>query len=156
MKLIKYLFIVIVFLGLIVAADYFSLLGTKTKKVLDFSEIRFKPIDINTNRPIYSARAICYRHGNRDICTIKDSGKPDIVSAQFPVHKILTLTWLFQKSEEYILPKDPNIKIMLIHNDYHSVSGDYNMKDIHANSGQLLEIKMEPKNWGESSQENAE
>ena len=147
---------ILLVIGLVIVADYFALLGTKNKKVLDFSELRIKTVDANTKRPIFNTRAVCYRHRDHDICTIKDSGELDIVSAQFPVHKVLTNTWLFQKSEEYIMPSDPNIKIMLIHNDYQKTSDDYDMHDIHTNSGQEIIVEMQPQNRGDAEENNNE
>lgn len=154
-KLVKGLLIFITLIIVLVIADYFAFLGSKTKKILSFSEIRFKTVDEQSGAPIVSTKAVCYRHGNHGACSIRDSGKLDIVSVQFPVHKIQENSWLFTQSEEFIMPADPDINIMLIHNDYHSVKNNFDMRDIHLNSGQLFTVKMQPKQL-ENQEQNSD
>ena len=155
-KILKYFLLLGVIISSIVLADYFSLFGTSTKKVLGFSELRIKPFDESTGAPVYGATATCYRHRNHDMCTVRESGRKDIISVQFPYHKIITRSWLFNQSEDILMPEDRNIKIMIIHNDYHNPKNDFDMKDIHEHSGKLISINMKPRDWKEKTEDMSE
>lgn len=128
-----------------VYADYLSLFGTTNKEVLDFAVIQFKPVDEESGAPIYDTHAVCFRHRNHNACTIRDTGRGDVVAAYFPMYKTVRKSLFFTQSEEMKMPLDGEIRIMLIHNNYQSKTNIFNMENIYKNSGQLLSIKMRAK-----------
>ena len=127
---------------LLIAADYFALFGTTVKKELDFSDLYFKPYDLKTGAPIFNAHATCYKHRNHEACTERESNNPDTVRVQFPLYRQTTSSWLFQHEEKIDMPLEGSIKIMIIHNDYQSVSDDYQLVDIYSESGKVYDIGM--------------
>lgn len=146
-KKIKIIIGVVIFILLssisFVAADYSELFGYKVEKRLSFAEIRFRTVDKETGGVIMNAGVRCFQQTNNNSCTLKESHQLGVVSVNVPVQKAVKKTILFKKAEEIYKSIDPEINIMIIHNNYYKQTVKMKMEDIYANS--VIEKTLEMK-----------
>lgn len=133
--------------GAFVVADYFALFGTKLDLRLEFSEIRFRTLDEETGGIIMHVGVRCIQKGINNACTRRESHKVGVVLVQVPVQHVIKKTNLFKKEEEIVKTLDPKIHIMLIHQNYHSLSKTLLMEELYLNKVTEYEIKMTPRKW---------
>lgn len=144
----------------IIGADYYELFGTTIEKRLSFAEIRFRTLDKDTGGIIMNAGVRCFQRTNMNSCTLKDSHQVGVVSVNVPIQRAVKKTLLFKKEEEIYKSIDPNINIMIIHNDYHNPTIRMDMEELYSNSAieRAIEktIEMTPRDWGNSESEEEE
>ena len=137
-KKVKIIILIVAFILLasasFVAADYYEAFGFKVEKRLSFSEIRFRTLDKETGGVILDAGVRCFQKTNNNSCTLKDSHQVGVVSVNVPIQKAVKKTLLFKKAEEIYKSIDPNINIMIIHNDYYKETVQMKMEDLYVNS----------------------
>lgn len=137
-----------------VTADYYELFGFKVEKRLSFAEIRFRTIDKVTGNVIMNVAGVrCFQKTNNNSCTRKESNKVGVVSVNVPVQKAVKKTLLFKKAEEIYKSIDPEINIMIIHNDYYKPTIIMQMEEIYANSVIEKTIELAPVIQDNSEQE---
>ncbi len=142
--------------GLFIAADYYSLFGTRTNVKLDFVEARFRTLDADTGKLVLNVGVRCFQKNNMNACTRRDSHRAGIVSVHIPVRRIIKKSVLFEKSEELIKASDPEIHIMLFHQNYHNPTETLLLADIYSNKVNEITVNMKPRIWddlGESDDE---
>jgi hypothetical protein len=119
---------------LFVTLDYFEVFGTTIEKRLSFTEVRFRTINAETGGVILNAGVRCFQKTNNNSCTLKDSHQVSVVSVNVPIQKAVKKTLLFKKAEEIYKSIDPEINIMIIHNDYYKQTVKMEMEELYANS----------------------
>jgi hypothetical protein len=144
---------IIIASGLFVTADYFELFGTTVEKRLDFAEIRFRTLDKDTGGIVMNAGVRCFQKTNMNSCTLKDSHRVGVVSVNVPIQRAVKKTILFKKAEEIFKSIDPEINIMIIHNDYHNPTVKLAMEDLYSSNVIEQTIEMTPRDWGNSDSE---
>jgi len=142
----------VLFVGLFVAADYYSLFGTKTNLKLDFVEVRIRTLDADTGGLVLDAGVRCFQKNNMNACTRRDSHRAGIVSAHIPVRREIVSTYLFRKSEEIIKTVVPEIHIMLIHQKYNNQTMTILLEDVYANKVKEYSVQMPPGKWVEQEE----
>lgn len=124
-------------------ADYFELLGTTIEKRLSFTEIRFRTLDKETGGVIMNAGVRCFQKNTNNACTLKNSHQVGVISVNVPIQKAVKKTLLFKKAEEIYKSIDPDINIMIIHNNYYKQTVTLAMEKLYANSIIEKTIEME-------------
>jgi len=124
-------------------ADYFELLGSKIEKRLSFTEIRFRTLDKETGGVIMNAGVRCFQKNTNNACTLKKSHQVGVISVNVPIQKAVKKTLFFEKAEEIYKSIDPNINIMIIHNNYYKQTVTLAMEKLYANSIIEKTIEME-------------
>lgn len=139
--------------GSFVAADYHEAFGFNVEKRLSFAEIRFRTLDKETGGVIMNAGVRCFKKNTMNACTLKDSHQVGVVSVNVPIQKAVKKTLLFKKAEEIYKSIDPNINIMIIHNDYYKQTVTMAMEELYTNSVIEKTIAMVQVKRDESDQE---
>jgi hypothetical protein len=135
----------ILFAVTFVVADYYEMFGATVEKRLSFSEIRFRTIDKETGGVIMNVTGVrCFQKTNNNSCTQKESHQVGVISVNVPVQKAVKKTLLFKKAEEIYKSIDPEINIMIIHNDYYKPTVIMKMEELYANSVIEKTIEMSP------------
>lgn len=140
--------------GLFVTADYFALFAEKQDVRIDFSEVRFRTVNADTGGLIMNVGVRCYQKNNMNACTRKDSHRVGIVSVHIPVRRVIKKTILFQKDAGIARTVDPEINIMLLHQNYDNPTKTLLMEDIYANKLTEYVIEMPPVAWEEEEVSN--
>lgn len=126
----------------LVAADYFTLFGSKTRVELAFTEARFKTTDKNNGNLIFNVGVRCFQKGNHNACTLRDSHQAGVVSVHFPYKRIIESSLLFTKNEKIEKAANPNVNIMFIHNDYYTITKKILLDDLFEDSGNEYRVEM--------------
>jgi len=130
--------------GLFIAADYFSLFGTKLDVRLDFSEVRFRTLDADTGGVVMNVGVRCTQKGIENACTRRESHQVGVVSVHIPVQRVIKKTFFFKKEEEIVKTLDPNIHIILIHHNHSILIKTLLMEDLYSNGVTEYVVKMSP------------
>lgn len=159
-KIIKKVFYIIsgliIFIGLFVVADYFTLFGTNTNVKLDFVEARLRAIDAETDSLVMNVGVRCFQKNNSNACTRRESHQVGVVSVHIPVRRVIEKSLFFKRSEEIIKAADPKIHIMLLHKDYYNPTKTLLLDDVYENKINEYEVEMPPRDWGDAQQEQEE
>ena len=144
--------VLILFVLSIVAADYFSMFGTKTRVELAFAEARFKMIDEDTGNLILGTGVRCFQKRNSNACTLRDSHQAGIVSVHVPYKRIVESTLLFTKNERIEKAADPNIHIMFINNNYFKITKSLKLEEFFKQESTEFIVKMKAVSSSESEE----
>jgi len=142
--------------GLFIVADYFTLFGTKIDVKLEFIEVRFRTLDADTGGLVLDVGVRCFKKNNKNACTRRDSHRLGIVSVHIPVRRVIKKSLLFEKSNELIKAKDPEIKIMLLHQNYNNQIKTMLLDEMYSNKVNEYIVKMKPLHWQYSGRSNDE
>jgi hypothetical protein len=142
--------------GLFVTADYFELFGSTIEKRLSFAEVRFRTIDKETGGIIMDAQVRCFQKNTMNACTRKDSHQVGVVSVNVPIQRAVKKTYFFNKAEEIYKSIDPNMNIMIIHNDYHNPTITIPMEELYKTAVAEKTVKMDRWYWENESEEDIE
>ena len=144
-KIIVIAVILLVALASVVAADYFTLFGTREAAEYVLQEVRIRPLNKVDNSPIEGTRVKCFQKNNRNACTQRDSGKLGIVSVMIPSTRISNNSLLFEQGHRFLASKDPKVQIMLIHLDYVNEVKSIDVQELFDNPGKIYKVLMEPR-----------
>ena len=147
---------IIIVSGVFVTADYFAVFGTKTILKLDFVEARFRTINKDTGALVFEVGVRCFQRNNMDACTRRDSHQAGVVSAHIPVRRVIESTLLFEKSEDIIKSADPNLHVMLMHQNYNNPTKTILLEDIYSGKKMEYIVEMSPRYWDEPTEENTD
>lgn len=137
-----------------VVADYFALFGTSEKSEFVLQEIKYRPIDENTNSPIIGARIRCFQKGRKnDVCFQKDSGKLGVVSIMVPRTRISSNSLLFEQAHHFLSNGDSKMHVMLMHLDYSNQVDGYDVNDLFNHLDKIYRIKMKPHEFDKADSE---
>ena len=115
--------LLILFLAVVlVAADYFGMLGTETGTRLDFAEAKFRIVEDKTGGPVFGTRVKCVQKNIENACTLKNRRSSDILTVLIPKHMRVTKSRFFTISEEIIKPANDKLFIFFINVDYSTVN----------------------------------
>lgn len=146
-KKVNIIIAVVVFFSTVSAsffvADYFELFGSTIEKRLSFAEIRFRTLDKETGGVIMNAGVRCFQKNTNNACTLKNSHQVGVISVNVPIQKAVKKTLLFEKAEEIYKSIDPDINIMIIHNNYYKQTVTLAMEKLYTNSIIEKTIEME-------------
>ncbi|NKB37066.1 MAG: hypothetical protein GKR93_07810 [Gammaproteobacteria bacterium] len=131
--------------GIFVTADYAGLFGIKKTPEYDLREIKIRIADIKDNSPIVHTRAKCFQKMNDNACTQKVSGKVGIVSIMVPVIKYVSRSLLFDKGEQYLPTRDPELQVMLIHTDYMTHTITLNIAEHLSKPNSIKSVALHPR-----------
>jgi uncharacterized membrane protein len=151
---ISVILLVTMSLGLFVVADYFELFGSTIEKRLSFAEIRFRTIDKETGGIIMNANVRCFQKNTMNACTLKDSHQVGVVSVNVPIQRAVKTTLFFKKAEEIYKSIDPNINVMIIHNNYRNPTITIPMEELYKTAVAEKTVKMD--RWYWSNEEETE
>lgn len=156
-KLAIYIVSFLIFVsGVFVVADYFELFGVTIEKRLSFAEVRFRTLNKDTGAVVMDAGVRCFQKHNMNACTLKESHQLGVVSVNIPVQRAVKKTLLFKKAEEIYKSIDPEIHVMLVHQDYNNPIVTLLMEDVYSHKIGEQIVQMPPRDWGDSDTESDE
>ena len=147
---------IIIISGAFVMADYFAVFGTKTILKLDFVEARFRTLNKDTGALVFNVGVRCFQKNNIDACARKESYQAGVVAAYIPVRRVIESTLLFEKSEYMIKSADPNLHIMLMHQNYNNPTKTILLEDIYSGKQTEYTVEMPPRIWDEPTEEDVD
>jgi hypothetical protein len=131
-----------------VVADYFALFGTSEKSEVVMQEIRFRPLDSDTNSPIIGTRIRCFQKGRKkDVCFQRESGKLGVVSMKIPRRKISENSLFFEQSHHYTSSNNTQLNIMFMHLSYLNQTVRYDPEELFMKGDEIHEIMMGSRNF---------
>lgn len=142
--------------GAFVTADYFAVFGTKTVLKLDFVEARFRTINKDTGALVFDVRVRCFQKHTMDACTRRESHQAGVVAAHIPVRRVIESTLLFKKTEDMIKSADPNLHVMLMHQNYNNPTKTILLEDIYSGKQTEYTVEMPPRHWDEPTEEDTD
>ena len=86
----------------------------------------------------------CFQKTNNNSCTRKESHQVGVVSVNVPIQKAVKKTLFFKKAEEIYKSVDPEINIMIVHNDYYKPTITLQMEELYTNSVIEKTIELSP------------
>ena len=122
-------------LVLLVAADYFGLLGVSRTEQLDLIEMKFVTVDEQTGAAVTGVHVKCFQANNDNACSERNSGTPGTVTIGIPVTKIVTKSFLFVQSTTLRETIDPKLHIMFVHPDYANPVETFLVSELPGQSG---------------------
>lgn len=147
---------VVIIAGAFVTVDYFALFGTKTTVKLDFVEARFRTLNKETGALVFDVDVRCFQKNNMDACTRRESHQAGVVAAHIPVRRVIESTLLFKKSEDTIKAADPNMHVMLRHQNYNNPIKTILLEDIYSGTQTEYTVEMLPRHWDEPTEEESD
>jgi len=139
--------------GLFVIADYYTLFGTTIEKKLEFAEIRIRTLDKDSGAIVMNVGVRCFQKNNMNACTRRESHQLGVVAIHVPVQRGIKKTILFEKVNEIYKAVDPEIHIMLMHQNYHNPTKTILMENVYSNKVSEYIIEMPPITWKELEEE---
>ncbi len=134
-----------------VLADYFAVFGTNEKTEMVLQEVKFRPLNQQTNSPIIGARIRCFQAGGKkDVCYQVDSGKLGIVSVKIPRSRQSENSLLFEQSFRYTSNGSTQLHVMLMHLDYGSKISIYDSDELFKNSNKVYDVLLQFQDYGDA------
>ncbi len=159
-KIVKIIVIIAIAIAILagsfVTADYFALFGTKKNLKLDFVEARFRTLDKETGALVFDVGVRCFQQNNMNACSRRDSHQAGVVSAHIPVRRLIESTLLFKKSEEIIKSADPELHVMLMHQNYYNPTKTILLDDIYSHKQIEYTVEMPPRKWEQPEEDEDE
>ena len=124
-------------------ADYAGLFGINEKSEYSLHEIKFRVADSEDNAPLVHTRAKCFQKTLSQACTQRVSGKVGIVSIMVPATRVSYRSLLFDKGEKFVLAREPDLQVMLIHTDYMTQAVTVNLNEVFEQPGKIYQVSMQ-------------
>ncbi|GEM_PF-3228586 len=104
--------------GAAVAADYYGLFGTREQMSSDVLHPRFKLVEKGTGRAIEGVHIECFIGRKEGACSSKPEDDAGRIELNFVVARLDTRTWLFKKSERYVMRDTGTVTLAFLHPNY--------------------------------------
>jgi hypothetical protein len=114
----------------LVTADYYGLLGTREQISNDVLHPRFKLVEKGTGKSIDGVHIQCFIGRKEGACSSKPEEIPGLVELNFVVARADTRTWLFKKSERFLMRETGTLTLAFLHPDYVQYFLPVDFKDI--------------------------
>ncbi len=133
---------VILFIVLLVLADYQGWLGVRSSTEQDYFGVRFAAEDEESGKKIIDFFINCTRKGSRNACSIQQGQNKPTREAKFGVIKLVKKTWLFNKGGSVIGEDEVDVHLMFIHQDYDRRTNTYSMKQLLSMQSDVVTVKL--------------
>lgn len=114
----------------LITADYYGLLGTHEQLSNDILHPRFKLVEKGTGKAIDGVHIQCFIGRKEGACSSMPEDSPGLIELNFVVARADTRTWLFKKSERFLMRETGTVTLAFLHPNYVQYFLPVDFKDI--------------------------